>query len=70
MEIKEVNNREKLQDEIVNVADQLYEIFMFVKEENAGSKQLDFCTDPGVVDKFENVIRRVDMIKKILYQED
>ena len=70
MEVKEVNNKEELQDEIVNIADQLYEIFMFVKEENADGKQLDFCTDSSVVDKFENVIRRVDMIKKILYQED
>ena len=65
----EIKNKQELKDAIKKINNDLYEVWLFINESNTGDHQLDYCSDPAIVDIFDTTFTRVSRINAILYQE-
>jgi len=65
----EIKNKQELKEAIKKINDELYEVWLFINESNTEDHQLDYCSDPAIVDIFDGTFSRVKKINAILYQE-
>ncbi|PGK51781.1 hypothetical protein CN918_28735 [Priestia megaterium] len=64
---KEIN--QEVTTKLRNSVIELREILTLVKEANTNDNQLDYVTNPSLVNEFDNVANVVKQLDKILYQK-